>query len=117
MAILLGQDGKIDATNPDNLSDKVLGERETRKRLLSHARLVGCEKDMLLIFNKIDTMMRTCGNDQERADIGKLGAAEIYTLLGRGGKLYVNGRLVFDDEPNKNTSPAGLYVGNQQRKR
>lgn len=88
---------KIDATNPDNLSKKVLAERETRKRLLTHARMVGCEKDMLLLFAKYDKLMRNCTNDKERADIAKLGAVETYQLLGGGGELYVDGQLVCKD--------------------
>src|SRR5579885_152962 len=84
---------KLDATNPENLSDKVLEERETRKRLLTHARLVGCERDMLLLFAKYDKLLRNCTNDQERRDIGKLGAVEVYRLLGGGGELYVDNQL------------------------
>jgi len=91
-------DIKIDATNPDNLSNKVLSERETRRRLLNHARLVGCEKDMLLLFKKYDNLLKNCTNDKERSDIGKLGAYETYRLLGGGGELYVDGQLVCKDK-------------------
>jgi hypothetical protein len=90
-------DISIDATNPDNLSNKVLPEQETRRRLLSHARLVGCEKDMLLLFKKYDNLLRNCTNEKERSDIGKLGAYETYRLLGGGGELYVDGQLVCKD--------------------
>ena len=96
MPIIL--DGKIDATNPDNLSDRVLSERETRKRLLTHARIVGCERDMMLLFAKYDKLIRTCSNDQERADMAKIGAVEMYKLLGGGGELYVNNELVCKDK-------------------
>lgn len=88
---------KIDATDPNNLSNKVLDERETRRRLLTHARMVGCEKDMMLLFAKYDKLMKNCKNFQERADIAKLGCAEMYKLLGGGGELYVNGQLVIKD--------------------
>lgn len=91
-------DIKIDATDPNNLSDKVLDEREYRKRLLGMARQLGCEKDMLLLFVKYDRLLRTCTNDQERQDIGKLGCVEMYRLLGGGGELYVNNQLVCKDE-------------------
>lgn len=87
----------INADNPENLSNKVLEEKETRRRILSHARLVGCEKDMLLLFAKIDKLMRNCTNDKEREDIAKLGAVEVYKLLGGGGELYVDGQLVCKD--------------------
>lgn len=88
---------KIDATDSSNLSDKVLQERETRARLLKHARLVGCERDMLLLFAKYDKLMRNCSNEKERADMAKLGAVETYKLLGGGGELYVDGQLVCKD--------------------
>jgi hypothetical protein len=89
---------KIDASDPNNLSDVVMDERETRKRLLNQARRLGCEQEMLKIFAKYDGLQRNCTNQKEREDIGKLGAYEIYTLLDRGGKLYVDGQLVYDDE-------------------
>jgi hypothetical protein len=91
-------DVKIDATDPDNLSNRVAGERETRKKLLTHARLVGCEKDMLLLFARFDKLMRNCTNEKERLDIGKMGALETYHLLGGGGELYINGELVCKDD-------------------
>lgn len=98
---LSGGSIKIDATDPNNLSDKVLSERETRKKLLNHARMVGCEKDMMLIFAKYDKLLRNCTNDKEREDIGKLGAVEVYYLLGGGGELYVDGQLVCKDKESK----------------
>jgi hypothetical protein len=89
---------KINADDPNNLSNKVLEERETRKRLLNHARSLGFEKDMLILFAKYDKLLRNCTNDKERADIAKLGAVEAYKLLGGGGELYVNGQLVMKDK-------------------
>jgi hypothetical protein len=90
-------DVKIDATDPNNLSKRIAGERETRKKLLTHARLVGCEKDMLLLFAKFDKLMRTCTNEKERSDMSQLACVEVYRLLGGGGELYVNGQLVCKD--------------------
>ena len=90
-------DCKIDASKPENISNKVLDERETRKRLLMHARMLGFEKDMLLLFAKYDKLLRNCSNEKERSDIGKMGAYETYKLLGGNGELYVNGALVAKD--------------------
>lgn len=84
---------KIDATNPDNLSKKVLPEVESRRRILSHARQVGMEKDMLILFAKYDKLLRNCTNERERADIGKMGAYEVYRILGGGGELYIGKSL------------------------
>ena len=89
---------KIDASDPSNLSNVVVGEREYRKNLLTMARNLGCERDMLKIFAKYDGLLKNCSDQKEREDIGKLGVFEVYSLLERGGKLYVNGALVYDDE-------------------
>jgi len=89
---------KVNLDDPTNYSDKVLSERETRRRLLNHAALVGCHKDMLLLFAKFDGLLRNCSNEKERNDIGKLGAVEMYRLLGGGGELYVDGQLVCKDD-------------------
>jgi hypothetical protein len=94
----IGNLNKIDANKAENLSSKVLNERETRRRILTHARLVGMEKDMLLLFAKFDKLMRNCTNEQERVDIAKMGAYEVYRLLGGGGELYVDGQLVAKDD-------------------
>jgi hypothetical protein len=88
---------KINAADPNNLSNKVLPEQATRKNMLAHARRVGCEKEMLILFEKYDKLLRNCTNAQERADIAKLGVYEVYRLLGGGGELYVDGQLVVKD--------------------
>lgn len=108
MPLLLGPDGKVDATNPDSFSERVVSERETRKKFLSYARNMGFEKEMLLLFAKYDKLMRTCKNDREREDIRKLGAFEVYKLLGGGGELYVDGQLVYSDP----TTPPVVDKGN-----
>jgi len=89
---------KIDASDPNNISDKVLSEQESRKRWLSHARQIRCEKEMLLLFAKYDKLLKNCTNDKERQDIAKIGVVEFYRLLGGGGQLYVDGQLVINDE-------------------
>lgn len=83
---------KKDLTN--NLSDKVLDEKTSRRKWLAHARAEGYEKDMLLLFAKYDRLMRLATSDKERADIAKLGAHEVWKLMGGGGELYVDGQLV-----------------------
>lgn len=94
---ITGDISKIDLTDASNLSKKVLPEQATRKRMLTLAREMGCEKDMLLLFAKYDKLMRTCTNEKEKADIAKLGAFECYQLLGGGGELYVDGQLVYKE--------------------
>ena len=109
MAFRINESGKIDASDPNNISDKVLDEKETRKRLLGHARLYGFEREMLLLFAKADQMMRNCTNDQERHDMGKYFATEVYKLLGGGGELYIDSQLICKD-PTKDYDNQPLIV-------
>lgn len=88
---------KIDGTDPNNLNNKVLSEKETRLKLYSHAAQLGCGQEMKDLFKKYDQLLRNCTNDQERKDIGKMGIFEMYSLLGRGGELYVDGKLVYKE--------------------
>lgn len=88
-------DINVDMNDPDSYSLKVLPERETRRRMLTHARMKGCEKEMLLVFAKFDKLMRTCKNDSERKDMAKLACIEVYSLLGKGGELVVDGVVVY----------------------
>ena len=77
---------------------KVLNERDTRNKLVSYARRLGFEKDLLIILRKYDNLLRNCTNEQERKDMGKLGSYEVYRLLGGGGEFYVDGQLVSKDK-------------------
>lgn len=86
--------GKVDLTDPLNLSNKVLDENVSRKKWLAWAREEGCEKDMLLLFAKYDRLMRLATSEKERSDIAKLGVFSVWKLMGGGGELYVDGQLV-----------------------
>lgn len=107
----------IDSTNPDDLSNKVTDERETRRKFLTVSKWAGRDKDMLLLFAKFDKMMRECNNEDKRKDISKIGAIEVYRLLGEcfaslknsnalqipgldshKGELWVDGELVYKDK-------------------
>lgn len=111
MAFRLDENGQIDATDPNNWSDQILGEKETRKRLLTHARIAemergvkGLEKEMLMLFMKADQKMKNCRNEEERKDMGKLFAIEVYKILGGGGgsgQLIVDGQIVYSNEEPK----------------
>ncbi len=89
---------KINASDPNNLNQKPLAERETRKRLINHAKMLGCEYEMVELLKKSDILLSKCTNDKEREDIKKLGIISIYRLLGGGGELYINNVLVCKDD-------------------
>lgn len=88
---------KIDASDVNNLSNKIVPEKESRRRWLTYARACGFEKDLLLVFAKYDKLLKNCSNEKERDDIRKLGCVEVYRLLGGGGELYIDGQLVIKD--------------------
>jgi hypothetical protein len=86
-------DMKIDASNPENISKKVLTEKETRGKFLTRTRKLGCEREMLMLFAKYDNLLRNCTNEEERKGISQLGAYEVGKLLGFE-ELVVDGMTV-----------------------
>ncbi len=107
----------MDSTNPDDISKKVTSEKETRAKFLTVAKWAGRERDMLVLFAKFDKQMRECNNEDKRKDISKIGAIEVYRLLGEcfaslkssntlqipgldshKGELWVDGELVYKDK-------------------
>lgn len=86
---------KIDGST--EFSDKVLSEKETRKRLMNFARGYGLEKDLLLILSKWDNKIKYCTDLKEKQDMAKLAAVEVHALLGKKGHLYVDNQLVYKD--------------------
>ena len=107
----------FDSTRPEDLSSKVTDEQNTRKKFLTVAKWAGREKDMLLIFVKFDKLMREANDDDKKKDISKIGAIEVYKLLGECfsslkssnalvipgldsnmGELWVDGELVYKDK-------------------
>lgn len=107
----------FDSTNPDNLSNKVTEEKETRKKFMTVAKWAGREKDMFLLFIKFDKLMNNCNDEAKKKDISKFGAIQVYKLLGEcfaslkssgslhiqgleshTGELWVDGELVYRDK-------------------
>lgn len=104
--------------NPDDMANaKISDEKETRQKILTVARWAGREKDMLILFSKFDKMRKECSNEDKRKDIAKIGAIEVYRLLGEcfaalkqnkslqipgldshRGELWIGGQLVYKDK-------------------
>lgn len=108
---------RIDSENPDDLSAKVTDEKETRRKFLSVARWAGRERDMMVLFAKYDKLQREANDTEKKKDIAKVGAIEVYKLLGdcfaslkqskalvipgldsHRGELWVDGELVYKDK-------------------
>ena len=107
----------MDTNNPDDISNKVTDEKETRRKFMTVARWAGREKDMMILFHKFDKQMRECSDPDKKKDISKIGAIEVYKLLGdcfaslrqskaleipgldsHRGELWVDGELVYKDK-------------------
>lgn len=80
-----------------NISDRVLPEQETRRKVLNRCKQLGCYNEAIAIFNKYDKLLYKCTNQKERDDIAKLGIYEMYVLMEKGGKLYVKNELIYTD--------------------
>ena len=75
---------------------KALSEKETRVKILQTAKKLGCEGDVIEIFNKIDSLLRNCTNQQEREAIALLGVQQVHHLVSRydAPALIVNGKII-----------------------
>jgi len=74
---------------------KILSEHETRKNMLEIARMLGCEGDVIEIFNKYDGLLKNCSNAQERQAISIMGNMEIHRLLSsEPGELVVGNKII-----------------------
>lgn len=84
------------------MKDKILDEKTFRHNLMNEARAKGCEKELILLFQKFDKLIRTCTNPIEREHIAKLGVIEVHKLIdngyvGKGGSLVINGETVIKE--------------------
>lgn len=82
-------------------NNKIMSEEKTRQKLLIDAqRRFGPEgkKQLQMMFDKYDNLIRTCRNELERQHIRQLGVVEIYKAMGYRGGLTVDDQLVIPDE-------------------
>ncbi len=81
---------------------KLMNEKETRNKLFSAAKAIGCERELIEILNKYDALVKHCSNERERKDIAALGAVEIHKLFGAGtGTLEIDGKIILKNDDVK----------------
>lgn len=78
-------------------------ESDYRLQLRNVAHHLGCETELLQIFDKFDGLLRNCKNAQEAKAISTLGVIEVSKLLdngniGIGGSVTVDGNVVLEDK-------------------
>lgn len=80
-------------------------ENTTRQRLISDCIIrFGPEggRQLKMLFEKWDKLMAKCKNESELNHIGALACAEIYSAMGYGGGLTVDGEVMI---PNEDRNP------------
>jgi hypothetical protein len=80
-------------------SNKILSEREYRKRILAIARTISkdAEKEVLLWFARADKARRTAKSENEWKAQREQLILELHKMLGRGGTLTIDGKIVYSE--------------------
>ena len=87
-----------------------VNEQQFRRSLLQQARNLGCEGDLIQIFEKFDKALKGCTNEQEIRHIQVVGAAEVHKLFGCRGGLTVNGWTIIPaEEGYENKGGSGKF--------
>ncbi len=81
-------------------NNKIVGEKETRSKLLALAKNLGCEIDVKKLFNKYDKLLKQCKNKEEYKQIAILGSAELHKFLNCSGALVVNNKEIIPADKN-----------------
>ena len=77
---------------------KIRSEKDSRRRLLAMANGLGCKKDVEMIFNKYDSLLNKCGNENERKHISVMGLVELHNFFSCRGALVVNDQVIIPGE-------------------
>jgi len=85
-------------------STEPLDERDTRLRIFSDCRdKYGpeAERQLRMVFDKWDSLLKKCTNEQERKHIKVMAITEIHTMMNYAGGLSIGGKLVIDDDSSE----------------
>ena len=78
-----------------------LGERDTRIKIYSDCRgKYGpeAERQLRMVFDKWDSLMSKCTNEQELKHIKVMAITEIHQMMRYIGGLTIDGKVVLDDD-------------------
>lgn len=79
--------------------DIPVSEKETRQSIMAMAKKLGCEKDIIAIFDKYDRALKNCTNETERKHIAHTGIVELHKYFYCKGNLVVDGVELLPAEP------------------
>jgi len=95
---------------------KIQTEQQSRKNVLNIAAGIGQLEAAKEIFAKYDRLLEKYKDAKEREQIGIMGAAEIYKLLGFKDGLAVNGKEIIPEDIDYNPTDDPSYVDNKKSK-
>jgi hypothetical protein len=76
------------------MNKKPLTEKQSRARLLEHARKNGTEDQLLKIFRRFDHLILGAKTQEERDAIATAGVIEIHNFFGSSDELVINGMKI-----------------------
>ena len=77
-----------------------LPENETRKKYFDLAKSIGCQGELVKIFDRYDSLLKGCSNPIERHQIAVLANVEVHKLFGFRDPLVVRGQEILPGDPN-----------------
>ena len=80
--------------------DKIKGEAESRRNMLSVAKAQGCEGEVRQILERTDKLLYNCSNPVEKQQIIILATTELYRLLNVQGGLIMDGVELIPPNPD-----------------
>lgn len=93
---------------------RIQTEQQSRINVLNIAKGIGQLEAAKEIFAKYDRILAKYQDPKEREQIGAMGAAEIYKLLGFKDGLQVNGKEIIPEDINYNPTTDPTYVENKK---
>lgn len=82
------------------MSNKPVSEQESRKKLFSLAKQLGCEEEFRKIMHRYDDLIKRCSNPVERKQMAVMGNVEIHRLFGFRDGLNIGGVDVIPADPD-----------------
>lgn len=80
--------------------DNPVPEDETRRKYYNLAKKIGCDKELVQIFERYDNLLRSCTNPVERHQIAVMANVEVHKLFGFRDPLIVRGQEILPGDPN-----------------
>lgn len=80
--------------------EKPLSEAETRAKLYSLARWLGCDVELRQIFDRYDRLMKNCTDPNEKKQMSVMANVEVHRLFNFRDALVVSGQMILPADPD-----------------